>query len=157
IEIFLSFQNERNQYRLSLRPTDDDNLFPASETAYFWDKARYPGRPYEIDLMPRGGGREAGISHQEVGQTAGGTARWVRDRLSRWRLYHMHDTSSNSPMRKTAKINDNAFLRPDGANLPAFLYLLGERHPDSYRLIRRTVQRVAPFFDDFQLRPDPLN
>src|SRR5215510_9465780 len=51
IEIFLSFQNERNQYRLSLRPTDDDNLFPASETAYFWDKARYPGRPYEIDLM----------------------------------------------------------------------------------------------------------
>jgi predicted ATPase len=60
-------------------------------------------------------------------------------------------------MRKTAQINDNAFLRSDGANLPAFLYLLQERHPDAYGLIRRTVQRVAPFFDDFLLRPDPLN
>ena len=41
--------------------------------------------------------------------------------------------------------------------MPAFLYLLQEKHPDAYGLIRRTVQRVAPFFDDFLLRPDPLN
>lgn len=157
IEIFLSFQDERNQYRLVLRPTDDDSLYPASESAYFWDKARHPKRPYDVGLVARDGGREAGISNPQIRRTVGGTADWVRERLSRWRLYHMHDTSSNSPMRKTAKVNDNAFLRPDGANLPAFLYLLRERHPEAYRLIQRTVQRVAPFFEDFQLRPDPLN
>ena len=56
-------------------------------------------------------------------------------------------------MRKTAKVNDNDFLRADGANLAAFLYYLKEKHSDSYSLIQRTVQRVAPFFDDFQLRP----
>jgi predicted ATPase len=70
-----------------------------------------------------------------------------------WRVYHFEDTSSSSPMRKTARVDDNRFLRADGANLPAFLYLLQEKHRDSYDLIVRTVQRVAPFFDDFRLDP----
>lgn len=56
-------------------------------------------------------------------------------------------------MRKTAKVDDNEFLRSDGSNLAAFLYYLHEKHPESYGLIRRTIQRVAPFFDDFRLRP----
>lgn len=60
-------------------------------------------------------------------------------------------------MKKTADVNDNRFLRPDGANLAAFLYFLRERHESSYHLIRRTVQGVAPFFDDFQLEPQRLN
>jgi predicted ATPase len=59
-------------------------------------------------------------------------------------------------MRKTAKLNDNQFLRPDGSNLAAFLYFLQERHQTSYTLIRRTVQRVAPFFDNFRLAPSRL-
>ena len=60
-------------------------------------------------------------------------------------------------MKKTADVNDNRYLRPDGSNLAAFLYYLREKHPTSYSLIRRTVQRVAPFFDDFQLEPQKLS
>jgi predicted ATPase len=60
-------------------------------------------------------------------------------------------------MRKTSNINDNQFLRADGSNLPAFLFLLRTKYPDSYELIRRSVQNVAPFFDDFILAPDSLN
>ena len=56
-------------------------------------------------------------------------------------------------MRKTAKVDDNRFLRQDGSNLPAFLYLLKEKHHASYELVVRTVQQVAPFFDDFRLDP----
>jgi len=56
-------------------------------------------------------------------------------------------------MKKTAVVNDNRFLRSDGANLAAFLYYLKLKHETSYSLIRRTVQRVAPFFDDFLLEP----
>jgi len=152
IHVSLSFQNSVNQYELSLRPTDDDSLYPTSETVSFWDKTSH-ARPYDVGLNPRENGREAGIS--DPGATR--VASWVRERLSRWRLYHMHDTSSTSPMRKTAQVNDNAFLRPDGSNLPAFLYLLQRKHAEAYGLIRRTVQRVAPFFDDFLLRPDPFN
>jgi predicted ATPase len=60
-------------------------------------------------------------------------------------------------MKKTCDLNDNRFLRPDGSNLAAFLFFLQQAHPDSYQLIRRTVQRVTPFFDDFVLEAQRLN
>src|SRR4030042_3239971 len=151
IRILVSFRQEVNQYELTLKPTVDDGLYPANEWAYYWNKKYHT--PYHEPLSARENGWEAGISDPNVKKTAD----WVRTRLGRWRLYHVHDTSASSPLRKTAKLNDNAFLRPDGSNLPAFLYLLQEKHPNSYSLIRRTIQRVAPFFDDFQLNPDPLN
>ena len=59
-------------------------------------------------------------------------------------------------MRKTAKVDDNDYLRSDGSNLAAFLYYLREKHESSYGLIQRTVQRVTPFFEDFRLKPRKL-
>lgn len=153
-EIFLkiSFLSEVNQYEIRLKITEDDSLYPFDETAYYWRKIKYP-HPYHTSLSSRENGREAGIGNPKLR----GTADWVRRRLGRWRLYHVHDTSNNSPLRKTSKLNDNEFLRPDGSNLPAFLYLMLKKYPVEYSMIRRTIQRVAPFFDDFQLKPDPLN
>jgi predicted ATPase len=153
IRILISFRQEVNQYELTLKPTADDSLYPADEWAYYWDKKRYPKQPYHYSIAAVEGGKEAGISSPDASRTVD----WVRHRLGKWRLYHVHDTSATSPMRKTAKLNDNAFLRPDGSNLPAFLYLLQQKHSTAYSMIRRTIQRVAPFFDDFQLNPDPLN
>jgi predicted ATPase len=124
---------------------------PTEETTYR-DKNRYP-RAHSRSLSPVDGGLEAGIS----GSMSSGTAKRVQRRLDQWRLYHLHDTSDTAPMRRTAKIEDNSFLRPDGGNLPAFLYLLKQRHSASYELIRSTIALVAPFFDDFQLEPDRLN
>lgn len=150
LQIHVSFQNERNQYGIVLQPTDADELVPSTELAYFWDKARYP-QPYTEGLARVG--KEAGISAQSSTKVAS----YVREHLGRWRLYHFHDTSSTSPMKKTADVNDNRYLRPDASNLAAFLYYLREKHVASYSLIRRTVQRMAPFFDDFQLEPQKLN
>jgi predicted ATPase len=146
--IHLSFEDEVNQYDLTLSPTRDDGLYPSSEWAYYWEKPTY-SQPYNTALSPRGDGREAGISNPALIKTPG----WVRTRVGGWRLYHVHDTSSSSPMRKTAKVDDNRFLQPDGSNLAAFLYYLRERHETSYSLIRGVIQRVAPFFDDFRLEP----
>jgi predicted ATPase len=148
IEIHISFQEGVNQYKIELAPLSGDQLYPAGETVWFWDK-RHP-KPYDEGLVPHG--REAGISNPNVKRIAG----WVRGHLESWRLYHFHDTSAGSPMKKTASLNDNRFLRPDGSNLAAFLYFLREKHEDAYGLIRGTVQRVAPFFDDFQLEPAQL-
>ena len=67
------------------------------------------------------------------------------------------DTGATSPIKTHNDLHDNRFLRPDGANLAAFLYLLRERHASSYDLIRRTTQFVAPFFEDFHLEPLALN
>jgi len=60
-------------------------------------------------------------------------------------------------MKRTAQLHDNGFLRHDGENLASFLHLLRENHEVSYRLIRNTVRQVAPFFDDFDLKPLALN
>jgi len=150
IEIRISFLGGVNQYEIALGATEADQLYPSFETAYFWDKQRFP-KPYAHPLNSRGS--EAGISDPNSQRTA----RFVRDHLGSWRLYHFHDTSSSSPMKKTADINDNRYLRPDGSNLAAFLYFLKLKHEISYDLIRRTVQLVAPFFEDFLLEPQRLN
>ena len=142
IHFHLSFRDAVNQYSLSLAPTSQDSLAPLSETVYFWgDKTAYAA-PYESYLLARDGGREAGISDPQLTRTAG----WIRYRLGGWRLFHVHDTSSTSPMRKTAKVNDNQFLRPDGSNLASFLYFLQQLHPSSYELIRKNYSEGCAFF-----------
>ena len=150
LEIHISFKDSVNQYAITLGATEADQLYPSAEFVYFWDKRRY-AEPYGEGLLPRG--TEAGISDPQYSNIA----KHVRGHLDRWRLYHFHDTSEHSPMKKTADVNDNRYLRPDGSNLAAFLYYLREKHEVSYRLICRTVQQVAPFFDDFLLEPQQLN
>lgn len=150
IHVALSFQGGVNGYSIDLRAGGDDLLLPTDEWVSFWDKSKYPS-PYSESVY--GEKREAGISTSN----APGIAGHVRWHLGRWRVYHFHDTSRSAPMKKTADLHDNQYLRPDGANLAAFLYLLRERHAAEYGLIRRTVQRVAPFFDDFNLQPQRLN
>ena len=146
LTVHLSFENQRNQYEIRLHATEADDLFPGGETVFFWDRTRY-NRPYENPLYGRGG--EAGIS----GPYSSGIPRYVQSCLDSWRIYHFHDTSSASPMRKTAEVGNNRFLRENGSNLAAFLYFLRLKHETEYNLIRRTVQLVAPFFDDFLLQP----
>ena len=148
--IHIAFLDGANQYQITLEPNGADELVPRSETAYFWDKPRYP-RPYEREIERAG--REAGIS----AQYPGGIGRYVQQRLDSWRLYHFHDTSVTSPMKKTADLNDNRYLRTDGSNLSAFLYLLREKHENSYGMIASTISQVAPFFQDFALEPQLLN
>lgn len=150
VRLHVSFAEELNQYEIALRPTSDDSLVPHEERVYFWNKAQFES-PYEQTVSRVG--NEAGISRAQGYDIES----HVRKHLGRWRLYHFHDTSASSPMKKTADLNDNRFLRPDGSNLAAFLYLLKANHPQSYRLIHGAVQRVAPFFDDFQLEPTQLN
>jgi len=152
IKFEISFNDEVNKYRLKLEPTDDDSLFPANESASYWEKMNYSSS-LDRHLASRENGKEAGISNPNIERIGG----WVRERLGGWRLYHVHDTSSSSAMRKTAQVNDNQYLRSNGSNLPAFLYFLKEKHPDSYRLISGAIRRVAPYFEDFALEPDRLN
>ena len=141
--------NKVDQYKILLSRTVEDGLVPVSETTYYWNKS-YP-QPYAEGLSSAGS--EAAISSKE---SASVTAH-VRDALQSWRVYHFHDTSNTSPLKKTSKVDDNRFFRADGANLPAFLYLLKNKYEEEYRLIRNTIRRIAPFFDDFALEPRSLD
>ena len=146
----VSFKNEKNKYEISLTANGADELIPSAEVVHFWNRDQYD-QPYSKTITSQG--REAGISSQHLS----GIPRYVRQDLASWRLYHFHDTSVASPMKKTADVHDNRHLRPDGTNLAPFLHLLRERHEDAYRLIVGTVRQVAPFFQDFTLDPLRLN
>ncbi len=119
IELYLSFHRVDGWpygaagYKLILSPSTDDGLFPSAEATYL-------DGPSPTRLIPRAQGREASISDTKADHVA----KWVRAHLLKWQLYHLNDISPSSPMRKTARVDDNRFLRADGANLPAFLYFL---------------------------------
>jgi predicted ATPase len=159
LDIQISFQghgknasNERQRYEISLDAVND-TLVPRREILLLSSEKfdKDSGGPVEIDLSSVED--EPGISlPQGRGDAAG-----IRDQLLTWRGYHFHDAGRDSPMKKTVLINDNRFLRPDGSNLAAFLYFLREKEKNSYEIIRATIQRIAPFFDDFQLEPLRLN
>ena len=150
IKLHVSFDEGVTQYEVSLEPDNEDRLFPLHEVASFWDKAIYP-EPYSQGLSHFG--LEAGISRQHVK----GIEVYVQRHLDSWRLYHFHDTGFDSPMKKTADVDDNRYLRPDGSNLAPFLYLLREKQPDYFNLILGAVRQVAPFLRDFRLEPQSLN
>ncbi|HKV40961.1 MAG TPA: AAA family ATPase, partial [Blastocatellia bacterium] len=132
-----------DEYEVECKPTAADELVPSGEWVYS------EGMRKQLSSV----GKEACISLE----SAIGITSVIRGHLDSWRLYHFHDTSVGSPIKRTADVNDNRYLRPDGSNLASFLYYLKEKEGNSYGLIRRTVQRIAPFFDDFVLEPQRLN
>jgi predicted ATPase len=78
----------------------------------------------------------------------------VYDAVSSWTVYHFHDTSMLAPMRRDQSVRDFERLRSDASNIAAYLLHLRDRASASYALIRDTVRLIAPFFDDFLLRPE---
>lgn len=143
------FNDSVDQYEISLEPTETDELVPIDEYAYFWNKSY--AQPYQETLNSTGS--EASISSI----APKGLKNYVKTALRSWRVYHFHDTSSSSPLKKISDIDDNRFLRPDGSNLASFLYLLKSEYKNEYKLLKNTVRKIAPFFDEFILEPRALD
>ena len=153
MRMHVSFEGEVDQYEITLAATDPDVLAPMRETC----TTSVDSQPLTATFPGYAHASEASISHPGANSLGLEIFRRVGKHLDGWRVYHLHDTSSTSPIKKTADVDDNRFLRHDGANLAAFLYFLHQKNEDSYDLIRHTVRLVAPFFDDFRLRPQALN
>ena len=139
-------------YRILLGPSADDGLFVRHEDAYYGAPPNV-GTTFDNPLGLESLARESFI----VGSPELSSPEWILECIDAIGFYSLHDTSVSAPLRKTAILHDNRQFRSDGSNLPAFLFLLQKRYRSSYDLIRRTVQQVAPFFDDFLLAPLALN
>lgn len=141
-----------NGYSATLVPTAGDTLVFEEETCYFHDRTHYM-RPYmgSVERLPHPETRLLEWAKREE------VARYVLRAMQSWQLYHFHDTSESAKVKQTGDLHDNLFLRPDAANLAAYLYFLREKEPASYRNIVETIRMVAPFFGDFVLRPSPFN
>jgi predicted ATPase len=142
-----------NGYEFSLVPTPNNQLIFSKETVVFRrDDTRYPtslGSGHsEAKLKdrkddPGSSGAQHGVPH------------YVFEAISKWVVYHFHDTSLSASVRRPHAINDNEFFRPNAENLAAFLYCIQQTRRNSYSRIRDVVRLAAPFFDDFNLRPMP--
>src|SRR5690606_1612882 len=82
-----------------------------------------------------------------------GVPHYVYESVSSWTVYHFHDTSPRAQMRRDQSLRDWNRFRHDASNIAPFLLNLRADEPGSYELIRDTVRLIAPFFDDFLLRP----
>lgn len=143
-ELKLHFRTGDLRYEAVLAPSATDSLFFAEERC---------GIP--TPEMPQLQMSVSGSSESMLPEEA--PLHRLLERLRSWRVYHFHDTSVSAKVKQTGDIGDNEALRPDASNLAAVLFLLRTKHPENYRRIVSTLRLVAPFFDDFRLRPSPFN
>lgn len=137
-----------NRYAFGLEPTDESGVLIAKE---------------QIQYVPSGGLRTIaeGVTESRLATKKGnsgvsgskhGVEYYVHEAISSWQVYHFHDTSMTAGMRRPVGVEQSEALAPDASNLAAFLLALRENHPDRYQLLRKTIQRIAPYFDDFTLK-----
>lgn len=142
-----------NGYEFSLVPTPDNRLIFFEENTIFY------GDSTTARSSLGSGHTEAKLKERkdDAGRRGAkhGVPYYAYDAVSSWVVYHFHDTSLSSSVRRPRAINDNEVFRPNAENLAPFLYRIQQIFPASYSRIRDAVRLAAPFFDDFKLRPMP--
>ncbi len=143
-----------NGYDCKLVPAAGDTMVFSSETMMYHNKTRFQN-PQEVEL---GGGQKETRLLDEARKSNNLTiADYILGAINSWRVYHFHDTGVSARVKQQGDVNDNEILRPDASNLAAYLYLLRETENEHYQKIVSTIRLVAPFFQDFSLRLNPLN
>lgn len=126
--------------------TAGENGFIFTNEGLWYDNNPFRSNPVDISNLS---------SESQLKFSTEARARYVRNYLQNLKKYHFHDTSVNSPFTKVSNIeNDSFVLYSQGENLAAFLYGIQKKHSLNYNLIVRTIQSVAPYFNDFYLKPD---
>ncbi len=136
-----------NSYRFELTPTVDETFLVSEERKYVTSKWRSYGNPsQESRLYDEREEKSANEQFHGVGH-------FVYESISRWMVYHFHDTSSTAPMRRSEIVEDNKILRNNGGNIAPFLLQLKneDSHLSYYQEIVNAIRLVIPFFDDFRL------
>ena len=127
--------------------TTADNVFTVSDEGGFWDRNSYDGLSGSSITH---GGLWSNLESDEKLTTIN---RYVRDYMRSYRVYHFDDTSFNADKKRPHNVFDNDFYREDASNLAPFLYRLKNEDENSYQNIVESIRLVAPFFEDFVLKP----
>lgn len=141
-----------NGYEFHLEPTSDNRLIFNDERIILLCSTSPGVRPVNRSIG-KGHGESVLKSQVKDGNDNKAISEYIHNAINSWIVYHFHDTSETAAMRRQGTVRDNEKLRSDAANLAAFLLKIKEDDQARYELIRETVRLVAPFFDDFKLRP----
>jgi predicted ATPase len=136
-----------NSYSCTLYPSASGSLIISSESTGYGDSSLIVSGLKESAMKSRRFEKSLRFPNSN------GVGYYIYESVSSWTVYHFHDTSSLSAMRRDQSVRDWARFRHDASNIAPFLMNLKRDKPESYLLIRDTVRLVAPFFDDFLLRP----
>ena len=138
----------QNAYQFELKPTAKGSLQIAKEEVEYAGNTDLIGTgSLESALRKRKGDK----SYWHPGYA--GVPHYVYSSVSSWTVYHFHDTSALAPMRRDESVRDWERFRHNASNIAPFLLHLKDEVPEGYQLICDTTRLIAPFFDDFQLRP----
>ncbi len=146
--IFTKDKKDNNAYWFRLRQTKEGGLIIDEEGSGYnvWKDNDYQNY-YTF----------SNLEESTIQQSSTVRDQYLKDYLSNIQLYHFHDTSSTSKLRQECDLADNLFLKPDGRNLPAFLYYLKMDYPKTFKRLEKTIQHVAPYIDHLLLEPSRLN
>ncbi|HMQ61877.1 MAG TPA: AAA family ATPase [Flavilitoribacter sp.] len=139
--------NNVNAYEFSLAARNDESMYLRNQYDYY-NHANDHSKNYTTwNRKTTDSPYRDGVTYRN---------QYIKIHLSSFRVYHFHDTSDQSAMKRINQVDDNRYLKEDASNLASFLYLLQERFPKHFRQIEMTVQSIAPFFEKFDLRPRAL-
>jgi predicted ATPase len=146
--IFTEDGENNNAYNFGLAQNKEGGLF--------FD---YEGSGYNVSIESDSSNYfyNHGIEESEYVRASHKRHRILQDYMSSLQVFHFHDTSATSFLRRACDVNDNRYLKQDGRNLPAFLYLMKENHPKIFHRILKVIQTIAPYIDNFILEPSLLN
>jgi predicted ATPase len=138
-------------YRVTLEATQDNRFIFSREEPILLGAG--DGFPMVYAL---GAGHDSARIRSDKDSQSAKVSRYVLDKLQIWRQYHFHDTGDTAAVKRIHAINDNLRLKPDAANLAAYLRKLKTTHSyeRSYDRIVETIRRAAPFFGDFVFRDE---
>lgn len=142
----------RNQYEARLVPGAGDELIFEREICYYHNP-NY-ATPYTTVI---GSGHKESNLPAEAKENPGKVPDYCLDAMKSWRVFHFHDTSPQAGAKQKQPIGDDSELRPDAANLAPLLFRLQHSHPEHFKRISDSIRMVAPFFEEFRLRPDRIN
>ncbi len=156
-EMEMGFEFDHNSYEFSLIPTKDNRLI------FKWEALCYLGgySPYDERPMSPSSPKIIGTSHSEalLKESSHKYVQYIKPAIESWRVYHFQDTSDTALVKQIHSATDNLRLKPDAANLAAFLLRLktSEHANKNYQQIVNTIRLVAPFFHDFVFRENEPN
>jgi len=156
IESSLTFEIDNEPpvtYYQLLTYADPDSLIIHTEYYYYQkDKSS------SVGCLLKGTSKESDLSSLVDDDIYG--KEWlerIHHLISQCCCFQFHDTSKTAKVKQNCYIEDNQYLRSDGGNLSAYLYMLRETKRLYYNRIILTIRQILPFFDDFVLERSRLN
>jgi predicted ATPase len=145
VEMCFESKTHINNYTFQLTHAAPDRLIINSEEIVWGVKDR--NQPQRI-VLPSDFKESGLINNQNQ------MAKVIFRILSNCKVYQFHDSSAESPIRQSSRIECADCLQSEGNNLASFLYALKKNYLANYNRIVSYIRQIIPQFNNFYLEPN---